>query len=29
MPLDLPCRYYRVYTDLDTPYIEHNFHYIE
>lgn len=25
----LPCRYYRVYTDLDVPCVERNFHHIE
>src|ERR1043166_4581502 len=27
--LDLPCRYYRVYTDPDVPCIEANFHHVE
>lgn len=27
--LELPCRYYRVYTDPDTPCIEPNFHHVE
>jgi nicotinamidase-related amidase len=28
-PIRLPCRYYRVYTDLDVPCIESNFHFVE
>src|SRR5689334_7118127 len=27
--LDLPCRYYRVYTDPDVPCLESNFHHVE
>jgi nicotinamidase-related amidase len=29
MPLSLPCRYYRVYTDLDVPSVEANFQFVE
>jgi nicotinamidase-related amidase len=27
--LDIPCRYYRVYTDPDVPCVEKNFHHVE
>jgi nicotinamidase-related amidase len=29
MLLDVPCRYYRVYTDPDVPCVEANFHHVE
>jgi nicotinamidase-related amidase len=29
MVLDIPCRYYRVYTDPDVPCVEANFHHVE
>lgn len=29
MVLDVPCRYYRVYTDPDVPCVEQNFHHVE
>ena len=29
MFLSLPCRYYRVYTDLDVPSVETNFQFVE
>jgi nicotinamidase-related amidase len=29
MTLDIPCRYYRVYTDSDVPCVEQNFHHVE
>src|SRR5579872_4469221 len=29
MPLNIPCRYYRVYTDPGTPCVERDFHFVE
>jgi hypothetical protein len=29
MVLNIPCRYYRVYTDPDVPCVEANFHHVE
>lgn len=29
MTIQLPCRYYRVYSDLDKPCVESNFHFVE
>lgn len=29
MTLEIPCRYYRVFTDLDVPCVEANFHHVE
>lgn len=29
MTIQLPCRYYRVFTDPDTPCVESNFHFVE